>query len=55
MNRADALGVISWQKRDSGLRAAHEIWTQPAGPTDATRATNPVLAPLPSTTILSVR
>ena len=51
MNRADALA--GHQLAKAGFRLAsllNEIWTQPAGQTDATRATNPVLAPLPSTT-----
>jgi len=46
------------QMAKAGFRLAsllNEIWTQPAGPTDATRATNPVLAPLLRRRIPSAR
>jgi hypothetical protein len=51
MNRADALA--GHQLAKAGFRLAsllNEIWTQPARPTDSTRAPNPVLAPLASMT-----
>jgi hypothetical protein len=51
MHRADALA--GHQLAKAGFRLAsllNEIWSEPARPIDATRATNPVLAPLPSTT-----